>query len=287
MVVLRRGYETANGDEYSTWPSMWLEDYEYVVDFRGRSYLVLYCIGPWGQFSGMAAQRQYHWEDGDKTVAAIAKRLFALAGFQLTTAGEASSEISSLKPAILIHPGQDLRGAVLTVLSKVADFVYWDQSTAYLKELVDDEASDYTYGGSGEHVIIEGRYGIRTPAYNHIEVFSGLSVTGIPIFGDEVDYNEIDRVGHRLQKVFDYAYDTDAECDTRSVAQLRKHDATKKRGEIVTLPNVGLQLLDVVTVTDPRAGISSEVYRVRGIEETYDTTKKPLHYRQKVTLGAR
>jgi hypothetical protein len=96
----------------------------------------------------------------------------------------------------------------------------------------------------------------------------------------------VDLVGHRLQKVYDYAYDTRAECDARAVGQLRKHDATSKRGELVTLPNVGLQLFDVVTVTDPRAGISSEVYRVRGIVEKYDTTKEPLVFEQRVALGA-
>ena len=52
---------------------------------------------------------------------------------------------------------------------------------------------------------------------------------GIPIFGDEVDYDEVDLIGHRLQKVYDYSYDTDAECDDRVVAQLRKHDAAKKQ----------------------------------------------------------
>ena len=57
------------------------------------------------------------------------------------------------------------------------------------------------------------------------------------------------------------------------------------RGQLVTLPNVGLQMFDVVTVTDARCGISSGVYRVRGIEEVYDATKHPLIYRQKVTLG--
>jgi predicted amino acid racemase len=87
--------------------------------------------------------------------------------------------------------------------------------------------------------------------------------------------------------VFDYGYDSNAECDARAVAQLRKHGATQKCGQIVTLPNVGLQLLDVVTVTDARAGISSELYRVRGIEEVYDATKEPLVFEQRVGLGAR
>lgn len=104
---------------------------------------------------------------------------------------------------------------------------------------------------------------------------------------NELDYEEVNLVGHRLQKIFDYAYDANAECDDRAVAQLRKHDATKKRGQIETLPHLGLQLLDVLTVTDARAGVSAEVYRVRGIEEVYDTTKDPLIYRQRVQLGAR
>ena len=171
--------------------------------------------------------------------------------------------------------------------SKVPDFVYWEQDTPYLKELEADEASDYTYGTAANHVIIAGRYGVRTPAHNHIEVFAALKYTSIPTFGDEVDYDEIDLVGHRLQKVYDYSYTSDAECDARAVAQLRKHNATTKRGQITTLPNVGLQLFDVITVTDARAGISAQVYRVRGIEETFDTTKSPPIYRQIVDLGAR
>jgi hypothetical protein len=287
MVVVRRGYLTEDGDEYQSWADMWLEDYEYAVDFAGHSYVVVYTIGPWGVLSAMAAQRQYHWEEGAEYVWAIAQRLFALAGFRLMSQGEASSEMDSLKPAIVIHPGQDLRGAVLSVLSKVPDFVYWEGSTAYVKELKADEASDYSYGGDGNHVIVAGRYGMRTPAHNHIEVFAGVNQYGIPIFGDEVDYDEVDLVGHRLQKVFDYGYADNEECEDRAEGQSRKHDATKSRGELVTLPNVGLELFDVVTVNDARCGVEGEVYRVRGIEEVYDTTKDPLIFRQKVTLGAR
>ena len=114
---------------------------------------------------------------------------------------------------------------------------------------------------------------------------AGVDEYWIPIFGDEVDYDEVHLIGHRAQKVCDYSYDTDAECDDRAVAQLRKHDAAKKRGEIETLPNVGLQLFDVVTVTDARGGVSNEICRLRGIEEVYDTTKEPLVYGQRVELG--
>jgi len=63
--------------------------------------------------------------------------------------------------------------------------------------------------------------------------------------------------------------------------------AQQQRGELETLPNVGPQLFDVVTVTDARAGASGEVYRVRGIEEVYDTTKEPMVYGQRGGLGGR
>jgi hypothetical protein len=171
---------------------------------------------------------------------------------------------------------------VLRALSKVPDFVFFSAATGYLKELADDEASDYSYGGAGQHVIIAGRYGRRSPGYNHIEVFAGID-----LFGDGLEISEISLLGHRLQKIFDYGYTSDAQCAARAAGQVRKHVATSRRGELATLPNVGLQLLDVVTVTDARCGVSNELYRVRGIEEVYDTTKPPMVFRQTVTLGAR
>ena len=88
-----------------------------------------------------------------------------------------------------------------------------------------------------------------------------------------------------MQKIFDYRYGSDAECAARAVGQLRKHLATARHGQVATLPNVGLQLFDVVTVTDARCGIWNGTYRVRGIEEVYDTMKPPLVLTQTVTLG--
>jgi len=94
-------------------------------------------------------------------------------------------------------------------------------------------------------------------------------------------------VSHRLQKIFDYGYATDAECAARATAQVPKHLATARRGEPATLPTVGLQLFDIVTVTDGGCVISSEIYRVRGIEEVYDFTKAARVFKRTASLGAR
>ena len=65
------------------------------------------------------------------------------------------------------------------------------------------------------------------------------------------------------------------------------HLAHPKRGEIETVPNVGSQLVDVVLVTDARAGMSSDAYRVPRREEVRVTTKGPLVLEKRVGLGAR
>jgi hypothetical protein len=94
-------------------------------------------------------------------------------------------------------------------------------------------------------------------------------------------------VSHRLRKIFDHGYGSDAERAARAVGQVRKHLATSRRGEVAALPNVSLQLFDVVTVADERCGIRNELWRVGGIQEVYDITKMPLVFRQTVTPGAR
>ena len=53
------------------------------------------------------------------------------------------------------------------------------------------------------------------------------------------------------------------------------------------LLNARLALFDVVTVNDARGGISSEIYRVRGIEEELNSMKYPPVYRQRVMLEGR
>ena len=95
----------------------------------GRSYLVLYLVGPWNILSTMGARRQCYWADDSESVFQIAEYLFALAGLDLAAGGERSTEVRTLKPWYVVMPGEDLRGAILRVLSKVPDFVFFSATT--------------------------------------------------------------------------------------------------------------------------------------------------------------
>ena len=57
-----------------------------------------------------------------------------------------------------------------------------------------------------------------------------------------------------------------------------------ERGNLVVPTNVGQELLDVITVTDERCGISEENYRVRAIQTDYD--RRQGIYTQRLALCA-
>ncbi len=279
LIELSPGYVTSEGPKYRQRPCLWVGDHEFVVR-EGTSRLILYCIGGWGLLRPWRAGRQYHWMAGSKNVFQIVSRILGFVGLDLSTAGEASSELSNFYPSFTIHPGEDGRGALLRLLAKVPDYLHWDLGTAYAKEFSASEGSDYSYGGPGEHIILEGRYGSRAFDFNHLEVF-GASDS----FGEAVDFSQIGLVGHRLRKVCDYAYDTNNECASRAAADLRYQQVRGKWGQIVIYPNVGQELFDVVTITDSRVGLSSALRRVMGIREEYDAEKGV--YRQILELGGR
>jgi len=279
LAELSPGYLTSEGSKYRQRPCLWIEDHEFVVR-EGTSRLILYCIDGWGLLSSWQASRQYHWTAGSENVFQIASCILGFVGLDLSSRGEASSELSTLYPSFTIQPAEDGRGALLRLLAKVPDYLFWDLGIAYAKALSASEGSDYSYGGPGEHIILEGRYGSRAFDFNHLEVF-GASDS----FGEAVDFSQIGLVGHRLRKIFDYTYVTNNQCASRAAADLRYEEVKGKWGQIIIYPNVGQELFDVITITDSQVGLSSALRRVMGIREEYDAEKGV--YRQTLELGER
>ena len=65
---------------------------------------------------------------------------------------------------------------------------------------------------------------------------------------------------------------------------LRQQQLVQDMGELVVPPSCGLQLMDVVTVTDPTAGLTAKKYRIVGLGLRYVKEGKPM-YEQRVYLG--
>lgn len=278
LVELSPGYEASAGKQYRQRPSLWIESHRHLTT-EGTARLVLECVGGWGMLAGWRASRQYVWAGGSKNVFGIASRILAFAGLELFSTGESSAELANFYPAFTIPPGMEGKTALLRLMDKIPDLIFWDLSAAYAKQLSASEAADYSYGGTGDHIILRGEYDTSTPVQNHAEVFGAAGS-----FGEALDYGEIALVGHRLAKVTDYTYDTNAESGSRASAELRQAQARASRGRITVFPNVGQELFDVVSITDSQVPTPSG-RRVVGIIEEYDSLRGM--YLQILELGDR
>jgi len=287
LVELSPGYVTTEGKKYRQLPAMWVEEVGQYVDRKhGQRLVRIRCLGWWGLLERWTARRAFQWADGSKNCFQILSFILARLGLDVSTGGESSSTLGNWYPAFLIKPGDQGRDAIVRFLEKIPDVLYSDLETIYAKYLNPSEASDYSYGGSGEHPILEGLYMTNAPRDNRSEAF------GLNCYGEGADYSEVEQMGHRLLKVVDEAHETNAEALDRATAGLRKQVVATPVGWIKTRPNVGIELFDVITITDPSVGISSLVRRVTRIELEYDSRgvkpgrPRPV-YEQMLHLGPR
>jgi hypothetical protein len=87
-----------------------------------------------------------------------------------------------------------------------------------------------------------------------------------------------------LEQDYDPNLQTVTRAQERADAILRTQQTQSTPATIVVPTNVGQELLDVVTVTDKRCGISGEKYRVLAIQTDYD--RRQGRYEQRLTIGA-
>ncbi len=277
QIELRRGYLVGGTSYTHLHPYCWIEDYEF-QELPGGGKLVLYCVSGWELLERWRADRQYFWADGEANVFTIASRILGFLGFEFSLKTEASAEISSFKPSFTINPGETGRNALLRLLEKVPDKIFFYDDTAYARELSSSESPCYSYGASGEHPILEGHHRLGSAHYNHVQIFGKDGA-----FGEALNFPEIELMGHRLQKILDYAYETSGECLFRAEAELRDEEVRIQGDVLVIRPNVGQELYDPVTITYSGSGLDPINRRVMAIIEEYEARKGV--YQQKLMLG--
>ncbi|MCH8066312.1 MAG: hypothetical protein IIC90_10900 [Chloroflexi bacterium] len=276
QVAIGAGYITSAGQELPA-PGLnfWLDGWEY-TSAGGEATLVLYASNLWALIAGWRARRQYTWQAGDKTVAQILTFLFGRAGVELVTAGT-SATATSHKPAFTIHPGEDGLRAARRLLAMIPDVIQPVDSFVYLTEPKATDSSDYSYGA--DHVISHARYASAGLAANRVQVF------GDGLVAQDFDWPDVADQFDRLRQVFDLNMTTQAKAETRVVTTLRREDLSVPLGELVTPVNCGQDIYDVVTVTDPNAGLTAVDYRVAGVKLRYARRGRTPVYEQRLLLS--
>ena len=143
---------------------------------------------------------------------------------------------------------------------------------------------DFTGGGSSKsHVILDGKYASLSAELNSSYVI-GRDAAGNPVYGSSTDNTELGLVGERLD--FDLALEVPTETQAAAVAAaiLDKRRLKVSKGYLVIPYSCGVELWDVVKVTDAPANQQEASYRITGIRMEYHPRQS--RFQHKLTLGA-
>jgi len=283
-IVLKLGYKTTAGNETSEAGTYWIDSWEYSSK-PNMSRFILNCLDGWGLMDRWTARYQMRWnkdEVNPRSVWQILYQLLARAGIKLTNtpAKPQSSAINNFYPDFTVNPGTQGDSAIRRLLSFVPDKLVFRGQEAFTKNPLASESSCYSYGT--DHVILSGKYteAVTVSRAQAIGRDSGDN----RILEEALDWDLLQLAIDILEQDYDPNLQTATRAQERADAILRQMSLRAERGNLVIPTNVGQELLDVITVTDERCGISEENYRILAIQTDYD--RRQGIYTQRLALCA-
>jgi hypothetical protein len=292
-IVLRLGYRTTAGNETSHAGTYWIDSWEYHVPAQaGISTFTLHCLDGFGLMDRWSARFQMRWNTtavDPHSVWQILYRLLARVGITLTNTPPQpqSSPINNFLPDFTLQPGTQGTRALNRLLSFVPDQLVFRSQEAFTKDPRPAEASVYSYvipaqAGISDHAILSGEYLITVHPSRTRAI--GRDAANARIVQDAFDWSLLSLAIDILEQHYDPNLATATRAQERADAILRTQQTQQTPATIVVPTNVGQEPLDVVTVTDPRCGITDRRYRVQSIHTDYDRRKE--RYDQRLILGA-
>jgi len=198
-----------------------------------------------------------------------------------------SPDFSSIIQQVIDRPGWQSGNAIVIFWQDFADRSDADaRRRAYSFESDSGKAPilhiEYSYTPA-DHVILDGRYGIANLNVNRVYVV-GSDDEGNPVYGLATNQDEIDIIGQRLDINVMLSIPTESQAQSVAQAILDKHRLTGKPGFITIPPNCGVELWDVIQLTDELCNQNADNYRVLGVRFEYEP--KRSRYEHKLILGA-
>ena len=132
------------------------------------------------------------------------------------------------------------------------------------------------------HPILEAEYFTGSPEVNRAFV-AGQDAAGALVSGSAITQADVDLVGERLEVQHDSAVPSAAVAAAVAQAVLDKARLDGSKGRITIPPHCGMELWDVVSITDTAANQSTS-YRVTGYTLEYGTIAG--NYRHTMMLGS-
>jgi hypothetical protein len=271
---LTPGYRTSS-DEAPLPYAYWVESVELITGPRPR--VVVKARDGWSLLERWRARRQFFWTAGDKLVSQLLLFLTARAGAEYSTIGT-SAALTTLEPAFTVHAGESGATAVRRLLAMVEDAAAWDGSELVTVLTADDDDPGYSIGGDGEHAVVEAKYSDGAPEVNRARVL------GLAVYGEAEDFADAEASGERIAQVIDVNLTDGGDAEDRAAAVLRRARLASELGELRLFGvHCGVELWDVVELTDALAGIEAQAFRVNGYAWRFEPARG--RYDMQLTLG--
>ncbi|MHB0877436.1 MAG: hypothetical protein ACYC5O_15470 [Anaerolineae bacterium] len=283
QVCLREGYRTATGEEVACQAPYWIEEIEHATrrEPLPGGQVVLHCYGGWAKLWRSLSDRAREWACAPALLLAEALERF---GFCYSDDGSASLYSNLTPPRFTLAVGQPWGGLVAKVLD------YCGCELRFYVDAAEEEAgpsarahvyrpgpaSVYTFGPAG-HPVSDASLSEREAGGTWVQVY------GDGVSGEALDAAAMTALGYAATR---QAYDLRLNAGTDVTAAMAagflssRYARERAGGRLVVRPNVGLELLDVVSV---QVGASVKERRVLAIERRYDRLRGV--YEQRLLLG--
>ena len=276
-VRISPGYVTSLGPETSPGPSFWVRGLE-LRSGVGIAQLTLHLEDTWSLLEQWRARRQHNWDLGTAPVEDIVAFILARVGLEVSVINS-SDTFKEHRPSFTIHPNSSAAAAVTRLIKTVHDTLFLSGGAPNLKLLSAADTVDYSYGT--DHPITRGSYLAQSSRYNRIQAY------GDGVLHETIDWEQLGQVTDRLLQVYDLNLNTVLKAQERGKSLLALEEASISVGSIETPPNCGLELYDLVDVTDPAAGLAASRRRVAGILLRYSRGpgRRPAYYHTLTLAG--
>ena len=224
---------------------------------------------------GWHARRQYTWAHGSKNLLGLLRFVLTRVGLTLT-APDPSPTLTDHKPEFTIHPGESGSTAVRRLLAMAPDRLFFRGQEGRLLEPRESDVTNYALGTA--HVVLEGRYTQAALRHTRVQVYGAAGMA------ESFLWEEIPLRGELLLQQYDQNLDTVQKAQDRGQQLVRQLEMQSLSAVLAAPPICGLEMYDVVMVTDPRAGLTAARRRVMGLSLEYRRLGTP-HYIQRLLLG--
>ncbi len=288
QVALGLGYRTSAGYETVYNGAWFIDKVVFIRDRRaGVDVCELHCIDPWTYLDRFVVRRPIQLSN--ISVSQIAQRLWWRVSGYIPASEPAHTNMATALANFALRPGESYLSALLRLCEMAGLVLRWRGNGIVSGAGWDSVVPSLVAYGTGTSVEAYGTasgYALKGASqfWNGGREFGSIEVYGSGVSKADHPWSYISEVWRDTpKKVADLNMDSQTKVDNRATYEMDWIERSGKGGMFESNLDPGLELGDVVAVTDSNANLSGALRVVVGLRSWLDTHRG--EYRQRITVA--